>query len=541
MILSMITRFIVALIVLGSVASGAGLDSIVKIDSGLVAGSGVTVRLYKGIPFAAPPTGDLRWKPPQPVKPWKGIRVSRTFPLNCPQVALISGQQSEDCLGLNVWTPAHSAADKLPVMVWIHGGGFEIGAGSQSVYDGEALASQGVVLVSINYRLGIFGFMGHPALSAESPQGVSGNYGLLDMVAGLQWVKRNIGAFGGDPDNVTIFGESAGGTAVCSLMVMPAAKGLFNKAISQSAAWINVPISHLKESWYGRIALEKYGERLGDLAALRGKTTAEILKLAGMPDATGERSARGETYLPVVDGHVLPDEPARLFAAGTFHHVPVIAGTNADEGTLLGGPRVRNLETLRAWASKEFGSLADSLLAAYPAASDADAYGAAALAAGDYLFLQGTRSVLRAASKANEKTYQYYFSRVTGVGRRLKWGAYHASEIAYVFSTLPDSPYGTTPALFGDFSVEANSYNDADAKLSTAMSAAWVRFAKSGDPNGPGLTNWKPFKAPEESYLEFGDTITSKAGLRTKQLDVLSEFTSRQRAHSPRSSAAARD
>ena len=252
-------------------AATSPFETVVKIDSGLVSGSGTSVRSYKGIPFAAPPVGDLRWKPPQPVKPWKGIRVSKSFPTNCPQFQLLPGAQSEDCLGLNVWTPAHSASEKLPVMVWIHGGGFVIGASSQSAYDGEPLTAQGVVVVSLNYRLGIFGFLAHPELGKESPRGVSGNYGLLDMVAGLEWVKRNIAAFGGDPNNVTIFGESAGGTAVCLLMVMPQAQGLFQKVIAESAWGMFNPISHLKESWYGRIALEKYGETLGSLAALRRK------------------------------------------------------------------------------------------------------------------------------------------------------------------------------------------------------------------------------------------------------------------------------
>ena len=211
--------------VTAALAATSGLETVVKIDSGWVAGSGAAVRSYKGIPFAAPPVGDLRWKPPQPVKPWKGVRVAKSFPAMCPQFQFIPGPQSEDCLGLNVWTPARSASEKLPVMVWIHGGGFVIGASSQSAYDGEPLAAEGVVVVSINYRLGIFGFLAHPALSKESPQGVSGNYGLLDMVAALEWVKRNIGVFGGDPNNVTIFGESAGGTAVCLLMVSATSSG----------------------------------------------------------------------------------------------------------------------------------------------------------------------------------------------------------------------------------------------------------------------------------------------------------------------------
>lgn len=506
-------------------AAGSGMETIVKVDSGWLAGSGTSIRSYKGIPYAAPPIGDLRWKPPQPLKPWKGIRVAKSFPATCPQPLPLAGPpQSEDCLGLNVWTPARSASDKLPVMVWIHGGGFVIGASSQTVYDGEALASQGVVLVSINYRLGIFGFLAHPALSAESPRGISGNYGMLDMIAALQWVKRNIGAFGGDPDNVTIFGESAGGTAVCLLMVMPQAEGLFKKVIAESAWGMNRPISHLKESWYGRIPMEKYGVKLApDLAGLRSKTTADVLKLAPI-SLGGEGADRGEMFFPVVDGYVFPDDPARLFSSGKFSPVALIGGTNADEGTLAGGPPVHNLAAYRKWAEKQFGSQTDTVVSLYPAATDADAWTAAAQLSGDLDFLQGTRSVLRDVSRMNLKTFQYQFTRMNGVGRRIKWGVFHASELPYVFGTLPDSAYGTGPSLFGDFSVDPDTYNEQDGTLSKAMTAAWVQFAKTGDPNWPGLASWPPFSKTQENYLEFGDRIVVKSGLRKGQIDFLSRF-----------------
>ncbi len=512
-------------------AAASHFESVVKIDSGLVSGSGTSVRSYKGIPFAAPPVGDLRWKPPQPVQPWKGIRVSKSFPTNCPQFQFLPGAQSEDCLGLNVWTPARSASEKLPVMVWIHGGGFAIGASSQSAYDGEPLAAQGVVVVSLNYRLGIFGFFAHPELSKESPRGVSGNYGLLDMVAGLEWVKRNVGAFGGDPNNVTIFGESAGGTAVCLLMVMPQAQGLFQKVIAESAWGMFNPISHLKESWYGRIPLEKYGETLGSLTSLRAKSMTDIIKMVGPPDMAGDKAARGEDYVPAVDGVVLPDDPARLFSSGKFAHVALIAGTNADEGTLFGGPPVHSLAQFRTFATKTFGDKTAGLLAVYPAPTDADAYPAATLAQGDYEFLAGTRSVLRAVSKGQNKAFQYQFTRVNGVGRRIKWGCFHASEVPYVFGTLPDSVYGTSAMMLGDFSVDADTYNDVDKHLSKVMGQAWVRFAKTGDPNGPGLTLWPAFKEGNESYLEFGDSIAAKTALHRKQLDFLTDFTAIQRDH----------
>ena len=508
------------------------LDTLVKIDTGWVSGSGAGVRVYKGIPYAAPPTGPLRWKPPQPAKAWKGILVAKTFPANCPQALPLPGPQSEDCLGLNVWTPAQYAAARLPVMVWIHGGGFQIGASSQSVYDGAALAAQGVVLVSVNYRMGIFGFLAHPALDAESPQHASGNYGLLDMVAALQWVKRNIGTFGGDPENVTIFGESAGGTAVCLLMVVPQAEGLFQKVISESAAWMFGPISHITESWYGRVPMTKFGEKLGtDLAALRAKSTAELLKTLPPPMSNSGGADRGEAYMPVVDGWVVPDDPARLFAAGKFHHVDLIAGTNADEGTLLGGPPVRNLEQYRKWAGQKVGPLLDKMLALYPAAEDADAHAVAEHVSGDLTFLYGTRSVLRAAAKLNPNTFQYQFTRVNGLGRRIHWGAFHASEIPYVWQTLPDSAYGSQPSFLGDFSVTPDTYNGQDRKLSQAMSARWVAFAKTGSPNGPGLAHWPAF-ADKESYMEFSDEIAVKESLRKPQIDFMSEYVEGLRSHS---------
>lgn len=509
----------------------SGLETIVKTESGLVAGSGTAIRVYKGIPYAAPPTGALRWQPPQPAKPWQGVRVAKSFSPVCPQVQVVPGPQSEDCLALNIWTPARSANDKLPVMVWIHGGGFQIGAGSTNVYDGEALAARGVVVVTINYRLGILGFFAHPALSAESPHGASGNYGLLDMVAALQWVRRNIGAFGGDAGNVTIFGQSAGGTAVCLLLVVPQAEGLFHRAISESAAWMFLPFPRLKDESDGKMPMENRGARVGpDLASLRNRNTADVLKLAPISMSSAET---GDLYIPCVDGWVLPDDPARLFAAGRFHKVPLIAGTTADEGTLLGGPPVKDLESYRKWAAKQAGAGSAGLMAIYPAAGDSEAHCAAVKASGDSTFLMGTRSILREAAKANPKTFQYWFTRVNGIGKRIGWGSFHASEIPYIFGTLPDSAYGTAQMFFGNFAPDADSYNDVDARLAKTMSAQWVQFAKTGNPNGPGLPNWPRFGAGREPYLELGDRIAAGESLRKKQLDFLSQQAAEKVARLP--------
>jgi para-nitrobenzyl esterase len=291
------------------------------------------------------------------------------------------------------------------------------------------------------------------------------------------------------------------------------------------------PISHLTESWYGRVPMTKFGEKLGpDLAALRAKSAADLMKSLPPPMTRNDAAERGEAYMPVVDGWVIPDDPARLFASGKFHHVSLIAGTNADEGTLLGGPPVRGLAQYRKWAAQKVGPLADRLLSLYPAATDAEAHAAAAQSSGDLTFLYGTRSVLRAASKMNPKAFQYQFTRVNAIGRQIHWGSFHASEIPYIFETLPDSVYGTQSSFLGDFSVNPDTYNEQDRKLSQAMSAAWVAFAKTGSPNGPGLVRWPAF-ADKESYMEFGDQIAAKESLRKKQVDFMSEYTDGLRSH----------
>jgi para-nitrobenzyl esterase len=499
----------------------SGLETIVKTDSGLIAGSGTAIRVYKGVPYAEPPVGELRWKPPQPVKPWPGVLVAKNVPPVCPQSDRLKlGAQSEDCLKLNIWTPARRTGEKLPVMVWIHGGTFQAGATSQTVYDGEALAAQGVVLVTIEYRLGIFGFFAHPSLSAESPRGISGNYGLLDMVAALAWIKLNIGAFGGDPGNVTIFGESAGGAAVFLLLVMPDAEGLFHKAISESGG-ILLPI-RLKDPTGPIMALEKQGQQLNqDISALRKMSTADVMKLSS-PQLPTIGAAGRPVWLPVIDGQVVPDATLRLFRTGKFHKVPFLAGTNADEGTLF-NPPVKDLESFRNYAQR-LGLPAEEALTHYPASSDAEAHAAAARLGGDFQFLLGTREVLRAMAKANPKTFQYYFTRVTRVGKQVNWGSFHTAEIPYVFGNLPDGYFGTEQsAIFGDLRVYDDTYTDLDARLAKTMSAQWVQFAKSGDPNGPGLPQWPRFNGDREAYIEFGDRIATGESLRKKHIDFLSQ------------------
>jgi para-nitrobenzyl esterase len=522
-------RHVFVVVALQILPAAGALEGPVKTESGLVAGSGGEVQAFKGIPYAAPPVGDLRWKPPQAPKPWQGERQAAEFGPACPQPPSPMGKlpnQSEDCLTLNVWTPAKRAGQRLPVMVWIYGGGFIIGASSQPLYSGEPLARQGVVVVTVNYRLGVFGWLAHPRLTEESRHHSSGNYGLLDQIAALKWVQRNIPAFGGDPRRVTIFGESAGGASVYLLLVSPLARGLFHRAIAESGARVSVPIRHRSEAWYGYRPAEKLGQALGeDLAALRAKTTAEILALA--PSQGLDKSfSEGSEYGPIVDGFVVPGDPGELLDAGRVHKVPLLAGTNADEGTLfmlIDPSQGKTLTAYREDLKRRYGASADRLLALYPASSDAEVRPSLSRLLGESRFLHPTRSVLRAMARKNAKTYAYHFTRVSRVAEPMRLGAFHGAEIPYVFANL-------SVPLFGAMPLGPDPYDDRDRALSREMSAAWVRFAAAGDPNGPGLPAWPAYKSATDQYLEFGDTTQARSGIRAKQLDFLAEVFARMRA-----------
>jgi len=500
--------------------SAFALEGPVRTESGLVSGSGKDIVAFKGIPFAAAPAGDLRWRPPQRRQPWQGVREANAFGPACPQsTSMIQvGPQDEDCLTLNIWTPARTAKDRLPVMVSIHGGGFFTGAGSLHIYDGDTLARQGVVVVNFNYRVGVFGFLAHPELSAESPRHVSGNYGLLDQIAALEWVRRNIAAFGGDPRRVTIFGESAGGTSVCLLMVSPLARGLFRGAIAQSAAWIYTPTTHLRERWYGRPAAEDLGAKLGPIAALRAKPAAEVVKQANvLPDMTLDD---GREFRPLVDGWAIPGDPDVLYESGRFNKAAFLAGTNADEGALFAmagaGGSIRTISALKDYLMKRYGST--DLLSAYPANSDADVPHIVARLMTDTLFLYGTHSAIRAVSR-RQPAYWYYFTRVSGVGKMMHIGAAHGMEINYTFGDLSRSILDATGLK--DLLKRPGLYDDTDQTLAKTMSTMWVRFAKTGDPNGPGLPAWPRYRADTDQYIEFGDKVEAKSNLRTEQLTAL--------------------
>lgn len=498
-------------------ATSVGMP-VLRIISGLIAGDDRDgVRSFKGIPFAAPPVGDLRWKPPQPVKPWYDTRACTAFSPRCPQpksfITISAEPMDEDCLYLNVWTEAKNADAKLPVMVWIHGGGYTTGSGSQPLYDGAALARQGVVVVTINYRLGPFGFLAHPLLSKESPHAASGNYGLLDQIAALAWVQENIAAFGGDPNRVAIFGESAGAGSVGHLLVSPLAKGLFQRAILQSGTALG-PKRHLRERVNAQEPMEQIGLQIAkdlgcdtatdSLAAFRAVSAEKLLE-ASQPAQGLAPGGPGTRFWPIVDGWVVPDEPMLLFERGQYHRVPLLIGSNADEATLF----LRQFDVKRGYealARAYVGPLADPLMERFPAPGDNDTDVAAAVSrlVSVTSFIAPARVMARTFSKDDQQAFLYHFTRVSpGLARR-SLGATHGAEIGYVFDTLP---------AFG--------FDDGDRKLSRVMSACWVQFAKTGDPNGPGLPTWPAYLATSDQHLEFGDEVITGRGLYKEACDLL--------------------
>jgi para-nitrobenzyl esterase len=455
---------------------------------------------FKGVPFAAPPIANLRWRPPAPVVAWNGVRQAATTGPACPQRG--SMPQSEDCLFLNVWTP-RKVAKPLPVMVWIHGGGYRIGTGGSS--DGAPLASKGVVLVAINYRLSVFGFFAHPALSAESSHHASGNQGLMDMVAALEWVRDNIASFGGDPRRVTIFGESAGGGAVMALMLVPQAKGLFHRAIAESPyvhGW-DRPLSTRARGWAPaeHVGLE-LGKALGAtgdhaLAALRAATTAEIMKVA---EEGPLFKWSGTIWAPNVDGWILPDDPIVMYNAGRQHDVPLIAGINDNEGSLFRSRyNIHDVKAFETYVRTDFGSIAPEALAQYGVKS-ADAINAGLdHLVHDMFFAGPARLQMRAHTKVSSAAWLYHFAQVPPTPGGKNFGAHHAAEIPYVFGAVTPTP--ETP------------WSDADRQVSNLMMSYWTQFAATGNPNREGLPKWPPFDKANDAYLTLAATPKSGTGL----------------------------
>jgi para-nitrobenzyl esterase len=464
---------------------GAGSAPTVKIDTGKLEGkSDGTINAFLGIPYAAPPTGDRRWKPPAPPAKWKGVRKATDFGARCMQAPVFSDMifrdpgPSEDCLNLNVWTPANSKGKKLPVMVWIFGGGFVAGATSEPRQEGVNLAKENVVVVSMNYRLGIFGFYVHPELASESGRNSAGNYGLLDQTAALEWVKRNIAAFGGDPNNVTIFGESAGSFSVSDQMASPLAKGLFHKAIGESGGAFSsqgLPFHTLAESAEAgaKFASESLGtQKLSDLRAIPAQKLLDA--------ATAAKDVR---FAPNVDGYFLPESVAAIFAASKQSDVPLLAGWNHDEGSFA-APKESAATALKETSTKEFADKSEEFLRLYPGATDEEAARSMQDFAGDRFIAFSTWKWIEAQKKFGKSPvyrYQFDISHPADPKRPPNAGAYHSAEIEFVFGQLDPETW--------------ISWRPEDHALSQQMRKYWSNFARTGNPNGEGLPKWPTYDA----------------------------------------------
>jgi para-nitrobenzyl esterase len=484
----MFTRLILTHAAIGITALGlaspvlASNPLVIKTDLGKIQGkmsADGQARDFLGIPFAAPPVGPLRWKPPQPAARWHGVRPATGFGSRCMQqehfddMVFRDPGESEDCLTLNVWAPAAKSKGKLPVMIWIFGGGFYGGGTSEPRQDGEHLTRKGVLVVSMNYRLGVFGFFATQELAAEDPHHAAGNYGLMDELAAIQWVRRNIAAFGGDPDNVTIFGESAGSFAVSAQMASPLAKGLFARAIGESGgAFASKELNFPSLEKFEKQNQDYLHRVLSDssLAALRATSSAEILKLATQKGPGEHR------FGPDIDGYFLPKSIPAIYAAGEQAHVPLIAGWNQDES--------RAKEELTATAAKEFGPRADDFLKLYHGNDDVETQRAADDFAGDNFLVYSTWAWLEAHVKSGGSPVYRYLFALPSPGDRyhpVAAGAFHSDEIEYVFGNL-DSRQGA-------------SWRPDDYKVSELMQTFWTNFARTGDPNGAAVPHWPVYDA----------------------------------------------
>jgi len=526
------TRLVPLFLLLAPVADAQVVHSPepVPLRTGLVVGAreGAVVA-FLGIPYAAPPVGRLRWRPPQPPAPWTGVRSATASGLPCPQPrfggAPFVTAWSEDCLTLNVWVPAAPSAAPRPVLVSIPGGGFFAG-GANDPAGGRALAEHGVVVVSFNYRLGVFGFLAHPQLAGESPSGTSGNYGLMDQVMALQWIRDNIAAFGVDPKNFTISGSSAGGSSALYLMLSPLARGLFSRVIAQSAALVAAPLAHVRESRYGLPAQEQQGLRLGaDIAALRALPAEELLTRARTRvDVVLGDSGIG--YWPAVDGHVLPDEPWRLFALGRFARVPLLLGTTDGEGVVFVafGRALHTVDEWERFLMARHPGAAQVVVARYRAGGAGEIREAAVRWVNDWWFHGSTRAVARAVAATGTPTFLYSFTRVSPGqpamgGRRDR--APHSMEMAYLF----DAPIPLPTTL--------ERFEDADRALARAIKGYWLQFAATGDPNGDGRPHWPRFLQSGDQHLELGSVIRAGAGLHREALDAYDAAFAMMRKRSP--------
>jgi len=487
----------------------AATDPTVTLKSGQLHGSmnpdGVAV--FKNIPFAQPPVGDRRWKEPLPEKPWSGVRDATAFGPMCHQNDNKQFPHDEDCLQLNIWTPKWPMTSRVPVMVWIHGGGNTAGSGIEALFHGDTLAGHGVVLVTVNYRLGIFGFFAHPGLSAESPHHATGNYGLMDQIRALQWVQENIAEFGGNPSNVTIVGESAGASDVNALIASPLTKGLFQRVIAQSGPVGATPTRSEAEK-RGVDFAAKFGFS-GDqsISKMRALSFEELIAKLG---PAGPGTGPGPVLNVSTDGWVLPDPPQKIFAEGRQQKVALLIGNDSQE--MQGGRGIPTTADLRKTITERFGPLAERALNAYGLQGQeeppVDPENGSILTqwTTDTAFRCGTVQELNWHTATGNTGYQYQFSRTVHGKEAL--GAAHASEIPFVFGTLPVWQ-------------RRNGYNDSDKDYSVIMQQYWTNFAKTGDPNGIKLVKWPQYDSVARAYLNFTDAgPVAKEGLRRTICDV---------------------
>jgi para-nitrobenzyl esterase len=496
------------------------------LDSGLISGNvsegDPAVQVYRGIPYAAPPVGDLRWRAPQPAKPWTGVKAANAFGVQCVGRnfgSALRASSNEDCLYLNVWTPARVLGERLPVLVWIHGGGFQGGSGSEPSCDGTKFAGQRVVVVTFNYRVGVFGFLAHPELTKESEHRASGNYGLLDQVAALQWVKRNIAAFGGDPAMVTIAGESAGAYSVSALTTSPLARGMFHRAIAQSGGYLTPG----PEAMRSLAASEKIGvdfaRNLGatDIASLRKLTADELMKaVVKMEDFFA--------FQPCIDGRFLKESVYATYVKRQQANVPLLIGSNTDEGSFLIPDKRPSAQEFESQLDAAFGARKTHIRHLYPTDTPAALIRSELDLAGDGPFNYPMWNWAMLQRQAERPVYYYLFGRVApatpgqlykGIPRTAI-GAFHGDEVPYVFGAL-DKAAGSL-----DGSSRKTRWEITDHELSAAMLSYWANFIKAGDPNGNGLPAWPRYEAKaSDPLMRFNDRPQAYPDGRTRRMKTL--------------------